>query len=108
MADIPHISLPIRIVGRAYAVNDQDSEDDLVDCVQAICQFEREYRVEQPEFGILDPTFATMPINTNDIINQINKWEPRADVDVSLEFNPDGTQEVHIKMLHPEDDDEET
>jgi hypothetical protein len=106
LENIPHLALPLRIQNRRYAVNEQDSTDELADCVRAICLTAKEFRPEQPEFGIRDPTFQTMPINTNDIINSIAQFEDRVDVEVEVLTDPTGIQSVNIKILHPEEDEE--
>jgi hypothetical protein len=81
MADEPtpvHFAFPFRwdTTGHA-AVNEQDSTEDVVDCV--ICSILTPYgwRVDEPEFGITDPTFSA-PVDTGLLMTEIDRDEPRA------------------------------
>ncbi len=84
MADIPHFSLPFRLVfdnmGSLHAaVNEQDSIDDVADCVEAIAICPLGFRPELPDFGLRDQTFSQGGISTEEIQIAISQWEPRAD-----------------------------
>lgn len=101
MADIPHLAVPLRVVAGKWAVVEQDTEDEVAQCVRNICSFERGYRVEDPDFGIEDPTFTTMPIDTNDIASALAEYEERADVEILQEISKDGTTTVRIEVNVP-------
>lgn len=83
MAGIPHFALPFRFqthLGQARAVvNEQDSYEEIADCVQAVLSYERGTRVELPEFGIRDQTFRQGGVDKEEIERVISQWEPRAD-----------------------------
>jgi phage baseplate assembly protein W len=87
VADIPHFALPLRYVNGSAVVNEQDSEDDLADCVYAICVTSPGTRDELPDFGLVDLTFSQEPIPTAAAVNQIQQWEPR--VQVLIDAAPD-------------------
>lgn len=80
MATIPHFAYPFRYVNGSAVVNEQDSLDDIADCVYAICVTHPGDRIELPDFGITDPTFEQVPIDTGTLQTQIEEWEPRAQV----------------------------
>lgn len=57
---IPHFSLPFNIGNDGKAVvNDQDSVNEISDCVHAIVRTNKGFRPEKPEFGITDQVFTT-------------------------------------------------
>jgi len=77
---IPHFALPLRYINGSAVVNEQDSLDDIVTCVEAICLTNPGDRDELPEFGLEDMTFTQEPIPTSAAVNQIQQWEPRVQV----------------------------
>lgn len=85
MVEVPHFALPFRFetdpTGEAHAaVNEQDSPDDIADCVQAILMCPLGFRLELPDFGVRDQTFGSPGANLDDIQAAISLYEPRADV----------------------------
>jgi phage baseplate assembly protein W len=87
VADIPHLALPLRYVNGSAVVNEQDSDDDLADCVYAICVTSPGTRDELPDFGLVDPTFSQQPLDATAAANQIQQWEPR--VQILIDAAPD-------------------
>lgn len=76
---VPHLALPFSIGagGRARTV-EQDTLDDIAQCVQVLLTTVVGERVELPEYGIDDPTFLTR-MDLNEIRLAIEEWEPRAE-----------------------------
>lgn len=99
MTDVPHFSLPFRWVGPTAAVVEQDSLDEIADCVYAILVCPRGFRVESPLFGLADQTFATPAPDTGAMRNAIETWEPRAAA--VLDEQPDAFDELlaHVQVL---------
>jgi phage baseplate assembly protein W len=91
MTDLPHFSLPFRFAPSQAAVNEQDSIDEIADCVLAILMCPLGFRVELPTFGLADPTF-TGPVDTTAIQRTIDQWEPRAHF--ALSARPDRLDEL--------------
>jgi hypothetical protein len=79
---VPHVAIPFRFIsGRdGIDVNEQDSLDDVYDCVQAIVRYTVRFRPELPTFGIDDQTFRETEIDLQLIQDQVVLWETRADV----------------------------
>jgi phage baseplate assembly protein W len=82
---IPHIAIPFRFVnqnpGAGVEMNEQDTLDDIYDCVQAICRCTYGFRPELREFGIHDQTFSESDeIDLNLLEVQVSRWEPRASI----------------------------
>jgi phage baseplate assembly protein W len=80
MTDIPHFALPLRYLNGKPVVNEQDSVEDIADCVYAVCVTNPGDREEMPDFGLLDMTFDQEPLPTAAAVNQITAWEPRAQI----------------------------
>ena len=78
MTDVPHFSLPFRFMSPYAAVSEQDSIDEIADCVYAVLVCPQGFRVELPDFGLLDPTFSTPRVDENEIREALTLWEPRA------------------------------
>jgi hypothetical protein len=78
VADVPHFALPFRFQNPAAAVTEQDSLDEIADCVLAVLVTEQGFRVELPAFGIPDPTFAMGAVDLDELRTAVLTWEPRA------------------------------
>ena len=75
----PHFALPFRFIAGTAAVTEQDSTEEVMDCVQAIVRYTHGDRTELPEFGLPDLLFTTGDIDTELIDQLIQEWEPRAE-----------------------------
>lgn len=76
---IPHFDLPFRYgSGGIVAVVEQDSDKDVENCVTAIASTIKGQRIEDPTFGITQPTFQKQPINTGTMTEEVLAQEPRA------------------------------
>jgi len=79
----PHISIPFRIDGTNGAVAaEQDSEREIMDCVEVVLRYPQGHRPEKPEFGIPDLTFHEHP-DERRIQEALVVWEPRIEMAVS-------------------------
>lgn len=80
----PHFTLPFRLVphgtGLQAAVVEQDSEDDVMSCVEAVVRYDAGQRIEKPSFGKPDPTFDEPKVDENELMGAILRWEPRAGI----------------------------
>jgi phage baseplate assembly protein W len=84
MTLIPHFALPFRIDGvRGAVVHEQDSEEEIMDCIETILRFDTGHRPERPEFGIPDQTFAMPEPDVTLVEAALVEWEPRIEMDVS-------------------------
>jgi phage baseplate assembly protein W len=77
VSDVPHFSLPFRFATPQAAVSEQDTVDEVGDCILSILVCPVGFRVELPTFGTPDPTFES-PIDLDAIQTSIETWEPRA------------------------------
>jgi phage baseplate assembly protein W len=81
---IPHLALPLRYQNGSAVVNEQDSLDDIADCVYAICVTNPGDRSDLPDFGLLDMAFGQQPLSATAAQTQIEQWEPRAQILIDL------------------------
>jgi hypothetical protein len=76
----PHFNLPFRLSPGGADVVEQDTVDDVANCVQMIVETHVGYRLEAPTFGIPDLTFRTIPVGRDELAGMIISQEPRAQV----------------------------
>jgi phage baseplate assembly protein W len=77
IVSIPHLALPFRIENGRAATVEQDTDEEVLQCVQVIVSTMQGQRVELPDFGIPDPAF-TVDVDEAAILAELNEWEPRA------------------------------
>lgn len=94
---IPHFAFPFQLQGSSFAVVDQDTSDEIIQCVEVLLGTRTGQRVELPGYGIDDPLF-TDQLDAQGILNAISDWEPRAVV--TLDGEIDDTDELveHIRV----------
>lgn len=96
----PHFDIPFRFVGGSAAVVEQDTSEDIINCVEAILRTPMGYRVydNTVEFGIDDPTFELQPVDIELMKNTVLSQEPRADVVFTEETSALDTLIENIKV----------
>jgi phage baseplate assembly protein W len=82
---VPKLRIPLRLENGRLGICEQDSQENVAAAVYAILAYERGSRIEDPEFGVEDPTFDTMPLDVDEWLEQIGRYEPRAEVRTSQE-----------------------
>lgn len=75
---VPHFSLPFRIVAGTPAVTEQDTLEEIADCVEAIIRTPSGTRLELPDFGIPEQSFSLNGADPAPIAAAVQEWEPRA------------------------------
>jgi len=76
--DCPHFDLPFRLGKAGANVVEQDSIEDVANCVVAILATHPGWRDEVPTFGTMDFAMRRMPLGAEDIASYIGAQEPRA------------------------------
>lgn len=82
---IPHFTLPFSYanagsLGVVATTNNQDSDDDISACVEAVMRYAIGFRHEKPSFGIPDQAFVENGPDLDVIRAAILRWETRAGV----------------------------
>lgn len=83
MDNVPHLALPLRIVGDRFVNVQQDTLDEVAAAVAVITAFPLGYRVERPDFGVAPMELLPTPLPTLDIEQACEAFEPRATVTVT-------------------------
>ena len=76
--DVPHFDLPFRLGKDGANVQEQDTIEDVSNCVVAILSTHIGWRDEVPAFGVPDYAMRKQPIGADDISSTISPQEPRA------------------------------
>lgn len=84
MFDAPHFKFPftLGVTGRRAQYVEQDSDDEIMDCVSVLLLTERGEREEVPDYGTPDQVFLQGGINRQAVKSAIATWVPRAEVEV--------------------------
>ena len=94
--DPPKIKMPFRIEGSSTGLIEQDTPDEIAQCVYTILATEIGTRDEMPDFGISDQAHLKGGADIGEIAQAIEDWERRVDVtDFEEEWN-DIKQRVRV------------
>lgn len=77
MAQVPHLRVPFVVVNGSASVVEQDTLDEVVQCVQVLLGTPEGTREELPSYGIPDLAFAT-GLDLLGVRHALETWEPRA------------------------------
>jgi hypothetical protein len=80
MPDVPHFDLPFRFASSSAAVVEQDSLEEIANCVYAVLVCPLGFRVELPTYGTPDPTFSMPSPDLDELREVVTTWEERASV----------------------------
>lgn len=80
MIDVPKIRMPFRVVGPGIELTEQDTIDEIGQCVYTVLATEVGSRVEEPEFGITEQAHRKLGADKDEIAEAVEEWEPRATV----------------------------
>src|SRR4029077_5826565 len=85
-----HFNFPFKfdnITGHAAEV-EQDTLDDVVNCVEVAFLVEPGYRLEVPTFGVPSQVFNLQPLNLENMIQAVQLWEARAEMTLGQQIDP--------------------
>lgn len=99
MTDIPHFKFPFQLTaaGDRIQVTEQDTDDEILDCIEVLLSTTQGERLELPEYGIRDQTFRQNGVEVSHILQQIRRFEERADVVLDAETIEDLVQRVSVR-----------
>lgn len=86
--DIPHLKVPFSLSAAGAAVVEQDSDNEIIQCVEAICRTPRGTRLDSPDFGIDEVVLRETGPDRDKLQRTILYWEPRARVAIDIQ-SPD-------------------
>lgn len=76
--DTPHFNIPFRLRATGAETVEQDSIDDVANCVVVIVSTPIGWRDDNSDFGFNDLAMRRQPIGTEEIAAQISDQDPRA------------------------------
>jgi hypothetical protein len=82
---VPQFSMPFRFVDGKAVVVEQDSIEEIRDCVANVCRYQPGDRPARPAFGIPDQAFAQNGPDVGLLTASVTLWEPRAVLAAQLE-----------------------
>lgn len=93
----PHLAVPFGLnADGSAAVVDQDSAEDVSQCVRMLLGTVAGSRIAVPDYGIPDPTFGG--VDAAVIEAAVAEWEPRASVTVSIADPPASSLSVTVAV----------
>lgn len=90
--NIPHFDFPFRIANGKVVEREQDSLDDIANCVRAILVTSDDFRTDIDDFGLSDMTFNKQPLAAQSIVQDIAVQEPR--VSLLIDIRPSVIDEL--------------
>jgi len=83
--EVPHFTTPFRWGSSGHVeIVEQDSDDDVFQCVEAIVRTPKGSRLELPDFGVPDLTFKEGGPTIEPVASAIQQYEPRAQTFIDL------------------------
>lgn len=94
---ITHLAVPFRLGPDGQPVTVvQDTIDDIAGCVTVLCNTPQGERLDLPDYGIPDQTFAQGEPSVAVVQAAIADWEPRANATVTATPGPQGGLQVTV------------
>lgn len=100
--DVPHFKFPFRVAasGRRVMVVEQDSDDEVLDCVEVTLRTRPGDRLDEPEFGLEDQAFVMYrDDNMEEVVNAVRVWEPRARTYIASQEIADLVERVRLNFV---------
>lgn len=76
--ETPHFDIPFRFDATSAVCVEQDSIEDITNCVEAVMRYPTGFREDLPEFGIPDQVFTEGNLDVEAVRASVEYWEPRA------------------------------
>ncbi|MDO8209290.1 hypothetical protein [Conexibacter sp. CPCC 206217] len=103
MIDTPHLSLPLRLDRGTFAAVEQDSPQQVAECVEAAARTELGWRVEAPEFGVPNYMMTAGGVDVDELREALVTSEPRAEVVAELVESLGDLRAESIRILIEEE-----
>lgn len=87
--ELPHFAYPFARTpdGTGVAVNEQDTEPEIMACELVIVAYPVGFRDDRPEFGWAFPELAQAPITIDQLEQALTEFEPRAPVNITQVYD---------------------
>lgn len=98
---VPVMAWPFRMGGvnaSEIAFVEQDSEQEVAQCVAAVLSVRRGDLVDEPQLGIDDPTFLLGGTTETALLAAVREWEPRASTNITADEIKGIAQTVGVEV----------
>lgn len=95
---VPKLTVPFNIVGTEANVVEQDSPEEVAQCVEALIRTYIGELVDEPEYGVPDMVFAEGDIDVEALAAVVTEWEPRAAHTITEEYITETARRVRIEI----------
>lgn len=99
---VPKLRVPFDIIGSRAAVVEQDSQEEVAQCVEAYVRTPFGSRIDEPEYGLTDLVFREGDVDTARLERELNEWEPRAAFTLSEEYIEEHVRTIHLNLNRQE------
>lgn len=98
--ELPHFAQEFKITKKGAVVDEQGSVADIAACIYRTAVCPEGFRVDLPTFGIPDISFSTPPLPLDVIQASLERWEPRADLELAEHANAleDALREIIVEV----------
>lgn len=108
MPELPHLAWPVRLAGTSLAVLEQDSLEEVTQCVAVLASIPAGTYIDTPELGWEDPTFTEGGPSAEHLAAAISEFEPRAAATIEKPSTPSelaaGTGRLRVSVSLTEED----
>lgn len=95
---VPRLSWPLTLDGATLATVEQDSLEEIAQCVALVVSTGVGTRVELPDYGIDDP-IGSRDLHAGEVLAAVGTWEPRAVADDNAADVIDGLGTLVVNLL---------
>jgi phage baseplate assembly protein W len=94
---VPHFRFPFGLDGASFGVNEQDTHDEIQDCVAVLISTPTGSRMVQPDYGVDEALFQQVPVDMTSIVTALTQWEPRAVITLTQTLSTVDEKILHIR-----------
>lgn len=98
MPSIPKLAVPFRVIGGRPQTVEQDSTEEIANCVWAVLTTPLGSREIDPSFGIPEQVFQQGGVDVDDLRSAIEEQEPRAETALTAGEIEEMAQTVEVNV----------
>jgi phage baseplate assembly protein W len=95
---VPHFAFPFAVDGSSFALREQNSIEEIQDCVEVLILTPVGSRMVFPSYGAPEVLYTQAPANIPAIVAACNMWEKRATVVINDIIDALDEKITHIRI----------
>lgn len=96
--ETPHLKWPFRVAVGRFQVVEQDTIDDVVQCVHVLLNTPLGFRPLAPDVGVIDGLWRSR-FETDRLVADLGEWEPRGEITADTAgVDGAGEQSVNVNV----------